>query len=214
MDYEVIPGILEKDWETIEKKIEMIRPFSRSVHVDILDGKFAQNTTFLDPRPFAKYTKEMVFELHMMVDNPLQYLQPFADAGFRRFLGHIEKMPDQVEFVAKAQALGEVGLAIDGPTPIEKIAVPYEDLDCMLIMTITAGFSGQSFNPAHLEKVKKIHEKAEYLTIEVDGGINDKTIVTAKDSGVNRFVSTSFLFGAEDVKKQFDLLNSCVQPTW
>ena len=212
--FEIIPGILEKDWESIEKKLQLIKPFAKAVHIDILDGKFANNTTFLDPKPFEKYTGEMLFELHMMVDNPLQYVKPFADAGFRRFIGHVEKMPDQVAFVAEAEQYGEVGLAVDGPTPIEAVKVNYEDLDVLLVMTITAGFSGQAFDPKHLEKIKAAQKKAEYLNIEVDGGINGKTIVTAKEHGANRFISTSFLYGAEDVHKQFQLLNNCVQPTW
>ncbi|MBI2622555.1 MAG: hypothetical protein HYW64_00450 [Candidatus Levybacteria bacterium] len=118
---EIIPGILEKDWSEIERKIELVRPFAKTIHIDILDRKFAPNTTFLDPLPFAKYTlpssgqafpssgQAPFFELHMMVEEPIQYLKPFADAGFKRFLGHIEKMSDQAEFVAQGQLLGEVG---------------------------------------------------------------------------------------------------------
>ena len=81
LDLEIIPGILEQDWENIEKKIALVKPFAKTMHVDLLDGKFAPNTTWLDPEPFKKYTKDILFEVHLMVDNPLQYLQPFADAG-------------------------------------------------------------------------------------------------------------------------------------
>jgi ribulose-phosphate 3-epimerase len=213
---EIIPGILEKEWEAIEKKIERVKSFAKTIHIDILDGKFANNTTFLDPKPFKKYTSDILFEVHMMVDNPLQYLQPFADAGFKRFLGHVERMPDVAAFVAAAELVGEVGLAIDGPTSLEKVHVPYEDLDAVLIMTINAGFSGQTFDPAHLDKVKKAKE-ASYkndelvpFPIEVDGGINDKTILEAKHAGATRFITTSFLFGGEDPKKQYDVLQGLV----
>jgi ribulose-phosphate 3-epimerase len=147
---EIIPGILEKEWKDIERKIELVKGFTQVIHIDILDGKFADNTTFLDPAPFRKYSSDILFELHMMVDDPIQYVQPFADAGFKRFLGHVEKMPSVPEFVAKTQLLGEVGLAIDGPTSLEKVHVPYEDIDCLLFMTITAGFSGQSFTSGNL----------------------------------------------------------------
>src|SRR5689334_22078813 len=107
---EILPGILEKEWNAIESKIHTIKPFSNTIHVDLLDGKFAPNTTLLDPTPFKKYSNDFTLELHMMVDNPIQYLKPFADAGFKRFVGHVEKMPDQVAFVAEAQLYGEVGL--------------------------------------------------------------------------------------------------------
>src|SRR3989344_4687814 len=135
MKYSIIPGILEKDWPVIEMKIQQVLPFAKAIHIDLIDGKFAPNTTFLDPAPFKKYTQDIPFELHMMVDEPINFLKPWADAGFRRFIGHIEKMSDQVEFVAKAQ-----------------------------------------------------------LLVEVDGGINDQTILRAKESGADRFVATSFIF--------------------
>ena len=193
MDYRIIPGILEKDWPVIEMKIQQVLPFAKAIHIDLIDGKFAPNTTFLDPSPFKKYTKDAFFELHMMVDEPINFLKPFADSGFQRFIGHIEKMSDQVEFVAKAQLLGEVGLAIDGPTEIEKIEVPFDDLDVILFMTIKAGASGQDIIDDYLIKVKQIRDKT-LIPIEVDGGINDQTILSAKESGADRFVATSFIF--------------------
>lgn len=209
--FEIIPGILEKEWEKIESKIAIIKPFAKSIHVDILDGKFAPNTTFLDPAPFAKYSQEFLFELHMMVENPITYLKPFAAAGFKRFLGHIEKMPDQAEFVAKAQALGEAGLAIDGPTPLENIKIPISDLDSLLIMTIKAGWSGQTFNPEHLKKAEILHSAQNDITIEIDGGINEKTILLAKEAGANRFISTSCLFGSQNPQDQYNLLKTLAE---
>lgn len=193
--YEVIPGILEKEWSEIERKIELVRPFAKTIHIDIVDGKFAPNTTFLEGAAFQKYAGELFLELHMMVEEPVDYLKPWADAGFKRFLGHIEKMSDQAEFVAQAQLLGEVGLALDGPTPLSAIKVSYEDLDAILIYTAGgAGFSGPPFVPDRLEKIKQLRAKYEAIPIEIDGGVNDTTIVEAKICGATRFVSTSFLF--------------------
>ncbi len=213
--YEVIPGILEQNWGAIEKKIELVKPFAKAIHIDLLDGKFAQNTTLLDPTPFKKYSSDILFELHMMVEEPIQYLKPWADAGFKRFIGHIEKMSDQAEFVAQAQLLGEVGLALDGPTAGDAMEVPIDDLDALLIMTIKAGFSGQSFQPGHLQKVKPFREKMQSIgdnefPIEVDGGVNDQTIVIAKEAGVNRFVTTSFLFKGENPQEQYHILQDLV----
>ena len=193
MDYRIIPGILEKDWSVIEMKIQQVLPFAKAIHIDLIDGKFAPNTTFLDPAPFKKYTQDIPFELHMMVDEPINFLKPWADAGFRRFIGHIEKMSDQVEFVAKAQLLGEVGLGVDQGSEIDAIEVPLSDLDVLLFMTVKAGFSNQEFVEKNLEKIKKAREKS-FVSIEVDGGINDQTILRAKESGADRFVATSFIF--------------------
>ena len=210
---EIIPGILEKEWVEIERKINLVKSFAKSasnaaavVHIDIIDGKFAPNTTFLDPTPFAKYTlpssgQALLFEAHLMVEEPIRYLKPFADAGFKRFLGHIEKMSDQVEFVAQAQLLGEVGLAIDGPTPLDLVKMPFDDLDCILIMSIKAGQAGQSFVPEYLKKVETLRPfnkiqgrpegfegrqaQGQFLPIEVDGGINEITAPLAVKAGAN-----------------------------
>ena len=209
---EIIPGILEKEWIEIEKKLEKLKPIARSVHIDIIDGKFADNTTFLDPEPFKKYANDYLLELHMMVDDPIKYLKPWSEAGFKRFVGHIEKMPDITEFVAQGQLLGSVGLAIDGPTNIERLGgINLNDIDCLLIMTINAGFSGQEFKPDMLEKVRTIREKYPYLIIEVDGGINKETILLAKEAGANRFVTTSHLYRSENIDEEFKSLTSLIR---
>src|SRR3989344_4983209 len=208
MDYRIIPGILEKDWPSIERKIQQVLPFAKAIHIDLIDGKFAPNTTFLDPAPFKKYTNDIPFELHLMVDEPINYLDSWADAGFRRFIGHIEKMSDQVEFVAKAQLLGEVGLGVDQDSQLDAIEVPFSDLDILLFMTVKAGFSGQEFVEKNLDKIKTAREKS-FIPIEVDGGINDQTILQVKESGADRFVATSFIF-KETPQEQYKILHGAV----
>jgi ribulose-phosphate 3-epimerase len=204
--HEIIPGILEKEWAAIEQKIERVLPFAKSIHIDLIDGKYAQNTTFLDPKPFAKYAHAVTLELHMMVDNPIQYLEAFAQAGFKRFLGHVEMMPDQIAFVSKAQTFGEVGLALNGGTDPAAIRVPYQDLDTILVMSIKAGFSGQAYQSSQEAVMTYFHQHA-HLPIEVDGGINDQTIQVAAQAGASRFVTTSFLFSGEP-KIQFAKLDA------
>lgn len=212
---DIIPGILEKDWESIEKKIKIVETFTDKIHIDIIDGKFSENKTFLDPEPFLKYSDKFFLELHMMVEEPINFLDSYAKAGFKRFLGHIEKMSSQEEFVARGQMLGEVGLAIDGPTPIEELKVSPEDLDAILIMTIKAGYSGQSFMSYNLQKIETLIEKfrneniLKKPVIEVDGGTNDQTIVLSEKSGAKRFVATSYLF-KEDPIIQFNKLKKLV----
>lgn len=203
--FEVIPGILEKDWAEIERKLEIYRQFTKSVHIDLIDGKFAPNITFLDPSPFAKYAKDFSFELHMMVEDPIKHLKPFADAGFSRFIGQVEKMPDQTEFVAAAQLLGEVALGIDSQTLVEAIKVSLDDLDSILVMTVKAGFSGQDFMKDNLEKVKQLAARTT-IPIEIDGGVDASTVKLGCAAGARRFVATSFLFNGETAQKQYQLL--------
>jgi len=226
--YEIIPspGTENKTFEEIEKKIRSVQPFVRTLHIDVCDGKFAPNTTFADPEPFKTFTQQLpeeeggwetgekglFFEIHLMVEDPIKEIKKWADAGFRRFIGQVEKMPSQEEFVAEAQLYGEVGLAVDGPTPLDAVKVSYEDLDVVLFYTADkAGFSGAKFQEDRLEKVKALRKLEEYLAIEVDGGINDETIAIAAEAGVTRFVSTGFLFSLETPEKQLKLLEQKLQ---
>jgi ribulose-phosphate 3-epimerase len=207
---DIIPGILEKSWEEVEAKIQLLSPFAKSLHIDIIDGRFVNNQTFLDPAPFTKYKDQFTLEVHLMVEEPINYLKPFATAGFKRFLGHVEKMSDQAEFIAQGQLLGEVGLALDGPTDLSAIKVPYDDLDTVLFyISDKVGFSGPPMLPERLEKVKAFRAKSN-LPIEVDGGINDTTIRMAKEAGATRFVATSFISNSPDPKGAYDKLASLI----
>jgi len=207
LDIEIIPGILEQEWKNIEKKIELVRPFAKVLHIDLIDGKFVNNTTWMDPKPFEKYAKDFILEVHMMVDDPLQYVKPFADAGFQRFIGHVEMMPDQAAFLAEAELWGDAMLGLDGPTGADALKADLEDIDGILAYTSErVGFSGPPFNPQRLEKIKQIKEKAPWLPIEIDGGVTDESAKIAKEAGVTRFATTSFLF--KDPEKQFEKLQA------
>lgn len=207
---EIIPGVLDKDWPEIEKKIEAVLPFAKSLHIDLLDGVFAPNKSFQDPKPFAKYSNKLTLELHMMVKDPIDYLDAWSEIGVRRFIGQVEMMKSQVKFVAKAEALGEVGLAIDSQTPVSGIEVPLMDLDFIFVMTVKAGFSNQAFLPECLKKVEHLRGKTQ-IPIEVDGGINDETIQKAYKAGANRFVSTGYIFGG-DTRERFNNLVGLTTP--
>lgn len=206
---EIIPGVLEQEWSAIEKKIELVRPFAKKIHIDLLDGIFAPNKTWIDPEPFKKYTKDIAFEVHMMVDNPLSIVQSWATAGFTRFIGQVEKMPDIPSFVAAVEQIGEVGLAIDAPTPVSILLPFLQDLDFAFVMTVKAGFSNQSFLPNMLEKVAVLRSTDAFLPIEIDGGVTDETLAQAKAKGATRFVTTGFLYNqGENPEKQYQTLCS------
>jgi ribulose-phosphate 3-epimerase len=205
------PGTNNATWDDMRQKLDMVKPFAKVIHIDLLDGKFAPNTTLLDAAPFAPYAKDIIFEAHLMVEHPAQYLEAFADAGFKRFIGQIEQMPDINEFIAKAESLGEVGLGVDTQTPVDAIFPYLEDIDFGFVMTVKAGFSRQSFMPEMLEKVKKLKEMDPLLPIEVDGGIKDSTIVAAREAGATRYVSTGFIFDAPKPEEGYHTLCELVK---
>lgn len=202
---DVIPGILEKEFSGIEEKLEIIRPFSKKVHIDVLDGKFCDEISFLDPKAFIKYRNEFFMEAHLMVDDPASYIKPFAKAGFKRFLGHIEKMKDLDGFIAEGQIFGEVGIGIDVDTQPDSLKIPFDELDCVLLMGVKAGKSGQTFLPQTLERIRSVRQLTQ-IPIEIDGGINEQTIVDCKQEGAERFVATSFIFESKDPIESFEKL--------
>jgi ribulose-phosphate 3-epimerase len=208
--HNVIPGILEKDWHEIERKLAVVRRFSKTVHIDFLDGKFSPESSFMDFNSFIKYKDDFYLEAHLMTENPTQYIRQLAAVGFKRFLGHVEKMQDIDEFIAEGEIFGEVGLAIDSPTPIDSINISFDDLDCILLMGDKAGKSGEVFLPETLKKIKELRLKTQ-IPIEIDCGINEQTIVEAKAAGASRFVSTSFIFQSEDPLNSFEKLLSLVR---
>lgn len=206
---QIIPGVLEKEWEEIEKKLELIKTFASFAHIDFIDGEFTDNTTYLKFDNFKKYSNDIFLEAHLMVDNPIEYLDSLSSAGFKRFIGHVEKMPSIDEFVARGQLLGEVGLALDGPTNIDVLKnINLDDLDCVLIYTSEkVGHAGPPMMPERLEKIKELREKTN-IPIEADGGVKDDTIKQVLESGATRFVATSFIWGSENPKEAYRNLSS------
>jgi ribulose-phosphate 3-epimerase len=196
---EVIPGILQKEWKPIEERLLLVTPHVSWVQIDIADNTLVPNTTFSDfsyfsPDKLLRNLEHLSFEAHLMVANPEKYIKPLVDAGFKRLIAHVESHDPRM-FLEQAQYEHvEAGMAIDGTTELEQIEPFLDQIDFVLVMTIEAGFSGQSFMTETVEKIRNIHENFPDLPIEVDGGIDDKTGKIAVDAGVTRLVSTSFIF--------------------
>lgn len=193
---DVIPGILEKEWSSIEEKLGLVTGLVEWVQVDIADNTLVPNETFLQFVKLDQLDKfdKLNFEAHLMVANPEKYIKHLADAGFKRLIAHVECSDLRMFLEQSEYEHVEVGIAIDGATPVEQAEPFLEEVDLALVMTIEAGFSGQEFMTETVEKIKAIHEHFPDLPIEVDGGINDKTAKVAIDAGATRLVSTSFLF--------------------
>ncbi|HLB60861.1 MAG TPA: hypothetical protein VJL83_04635 [Patescibacteria group bacterium] len=209
---EVIPGIFEKDFQLIRERAKLVAPFIDWIHIDIADNRLVSNSSFLDPSPFKKLIQETgkKFELHMMIDNPVSVSDEWVIAGFQRLLWHMEgiiKTSDVRLKIAEIRGRGvEVGLAVDKETPVESVLPYLDDVDCVLVMTIQAGFSGQQFIPEMLDKARVIRERKPGLPIEVDGGINDETARMAVVAGATRLVSTSYIFNSGNIREAINRL--------
>src|SRR3989338_6642286 len=205
---EVIPAILEKDFPEIERKINLVEGLVEWVQVDIADNSLVPNSTFLDPEPFKKLQTKLNLELHMMVKDPLMYLERFTASGFKRFFAHVEgNFVD--EYIAKCYQLGvEVGLAIDGETPFTTIHPYLDNIDCVLVMAIDAGFSGKPFREDTIEKIKRIREVDIEIPIAVDGAMNEENAKKVITAGATRINSNSYIFASNDVKMAIETLKN------
>jgi ribulose-phosphate 3-epimerase len=205
---EIIPAILEKEFAEIEKKIRLVEGLVSWVQIDILDSTLMNNVTFSDPAPFSSLRTPIKLELHLMVKDPLIYLPGFAKAGFKRFFAHIEgeHVEEYIETCLKYDV--EVGLAIDGLTPVEKIKKYLADIDSVLVMAVSAGQSGGIFREETLEKIKKIKEFDFEMPISVDGAMNVENAKKVVAAGATRICSNSYIFGSENVKVAIGELKS------
>ena len=178
------------------------------VQIDIADESLVANSTFLDATKFAGLKTPVKFELHMMVKDPLRYLENFYKAGFKRFFAHVEG--DFVEdYIATCYKLGvEIGLAIDGPTPFESIQNYLDNIDAVLVMAIEAGESGRPFREDTVDKIKKIREIDFEIPIAVDGNMNEENARKVVTAGATRICSNSYIFQAQDIKTAIETLRN------
>lgn len=197
---EVIPGILEHSFSAIVAKIRQVEQFCRWVQIDLLDGTLFNASCFHDPSQFSTLRTPINLELHMMVVNPIQLIDQWANVGFKRFIAHIEGISDTENFLVKVRSKKrEVGLAVDIDTDISILEPYLPNLDVVLIMGVHTGQSGQIFDHRALVKIHKVRQLVPDLPIEVDGGINPETAKTIIHSGATRLVSTSYIFNSPHI---------------
>lgn len=209
----VIPAILEHTSTALTEKINLARVLSPWVHIDLIDSSFSQqpNDFVLTPQFFKQYTHHVSFELHMMVREPASFIKSYAECGFKRFIGHVEHMSHKEKFIEKVRHNhAEPFLGIDLDTPLEKVfdfPVHHSGLSGVTILCVNAGKSGQEFSHDALEKITQIRRHHPDIAIEVDGGINDRTLPMCKKAGATIFASTSDIFKAADPVSQYQTLS-------
>ena len=196
---EVIPGINEKEFDQVTRKLELVIGSVDWVHIDIEDNTLVPLVTYNNPASFKMYSSRVHLEAHLMVSDPLKYVPPFAEAGFKRLIAHVEG--DTIrEFIESAKEHEvEVGVALDGPSPIELVEPYLDQVDLVLVVTGNIGPSGTPFRQDTLPKIRAIHEEYKDLPIAVDIGINKETAPQVVDNGASRLISTSYLFKEPDL---------------
>lgn len=198
----ISPSILSSDFSKLGKDIEAIENGGAEyVHIDVMDGVFVPNISIGScvQKSIRKQSK-MVFDTHLMIIDPIRYVDDFYKAGSDIITIHYESCDNVEETLSKIRSLGiKAGLSIKPKTPVSVIKPLLGKFDMLLIMSVEPGFGGQSFIPESLEKIKEARAIAPDLDIEVDGGINENNINSVVKAGANILVAGSAVFGKPDV---------------
>ena len=208
----ISPSILSCDFANMREDIQTICNDVEYLHIDVMDGVFVNNISIGIPvvkalRPHF----DIVFDTHLMIINPLKYINQFAKSGSDIITFHLESNDDPMEVINLIHSNGvKAGISIKPATPVESLIPFLDKVELILVMSVEPGFGGQKFDPTSLEKISWLKEQKEKYgfdyEIEVDGGINGETSQLCNAAGVDVLVSGSYIFGAADRKKAIDSL--------
>ena len=200
------PSILSADFARLLEDVKKVEKAGcEYLHIDVMDGHFVPNIT-LGPAIVKSLRKDvnMVFDAHLMIENPDNYIKEFADAGWDIIVVHQEACTHLHRTIQNIKSHGvKAGVALNPATPIETIKYVLEDVDMVLLMSVNPGFGGQSYIPVVTKKIKElralIDEMGLDIDIEVDGGVKPSNISEVVNAGANVIVAGSAIFNAGDI---------------
>ena len=207
----ISPSILSADFTELGRDVRAVEDGGADwIHVDVMDGHFVPNISIGVPvvKSLGKVAR-VPLDVHLMIENPEKYIEPFAKAGANIITFHYEATQDNTdEVIELIRSFGcKVGISIK-PKTNQDVLIPYLDkIDMVLVMTVEPGFGGQEFMGYCAQKIPYIRAKApESLIVQVDGGINEQTAKICKGLGANSLVAGSYIYGSDDIKSAIESL--------
>lgn len=201
----IAPSILSADFGCLAEQLaEVEKAGAHLIHVDVMDGHFVPNITIgpVVVKGVKKHTA-LPLDVHLMIDNPGQYIEPFRAAGADIITFHVEAVLDILELVNEVKALGaKAGLAISPDTSVDVIIDVLGELDMLTIMSVHPGFGGQEFIEASISKIETVRRLVETngasVEIEVDGGVNLENAVSIATAGADILVAGAAIFAGNE----------------
>lgn len=199
----ISPSILSADFANLERDIKRVEKAGADwLHIDVMDGHFVPNITI--GVPVVKSIKQVTtlpLDVHLMIENPEKYIEPFANAGADILTFHYEAVDNIEGIISLIKAFGiKAGMSIKPKTDAEEILQYLSLLDLVLVMTVEPGFGGQKFMQECAEKIPVIKRNApDDLIIQVDGGINAQTARICTEYGANSLVAGNYIYKSENI---------------
>lgn len=211
----ILPSLLLCDFSNLEREVRQLEEAGVEVlHLDVMDGHFVPNLSYGMPivESLRRIT-DLALDVHLMISEPAKYAMQFVQAGADAITFHIEAMPAPQTLLEEIRATGVLsGLAINPSTDMARLRPFAEYCDMILIMSVEAGFGGQSFNPIALERLKEMKSTfGDRVLLEVDGGVNDATIHSCVSAGADLLVVGSALFRQADYCQAMTRLQAAMQ---
>jgi ribulose-phosphate 3-epimerase len=203
----ISPSILSADFANLEKDIKRVENAGADwIHIDVMDGHFVPNITIGVPVTASiKKIASVPLDVHLMIENPKKYVEPFKHAGADILTFHYEALNSDeeiFELISYIKSLGmKAGMSIKPKTSAQVCYKFLKELDMVLVMTVEPGFGGQKFMEDCAQKIKLIRDQNSDIIIQVDGGINAETGEICKRYGVNSLVAGSYIYKSTDINQ-------------
>ena len=204
----IAPSLLAADFSILKEEITNIEnDGAEYLHLDVMDGNFVPNISF-GPVVIKSLRahSNLIFDVHLMIENPDKYVADFVDAGADIICVHVESTKHLNRTIQLIKSYKKkVGVALNPSTSLDTIKYDLDNIDMVLIMTVNPGFGGQKFIPQMLQKIKELRKIAPNIDIQVDGGINDEISKLVIEAGANVLVAGSYVFNG-NYKDKIDSL--------